>query len=346
MIKFFRKIRQKLLTENKFSKYLLYAIGEIVLVVIGILIALQINNWNENISNQLRFENILSELRDDLKTDIINSEKILNSNKKVDSLSRLILEQKISKDEYLEKGPGNLFWIGLQFSAFDYQKTAFKKFENFQGIIPEKYLSIVKNVNYYYNDLGQLHDDRYLNFRQQVKDRHDYLATKTNWYYLMKENKTTTEMIHFYINDPIYKNWISQHESDNTAGKYGTIKSMQSNGFGLLQTLTKLLGDSYMINNKNIIEKYGSPLNNINDFIGTYESMQTKNKRQYTQKNGYLYDDNFILKQIKKDTFIYVDYSSWEIVFTRDSNGMVNGIKQNHLKDSTKNQTAIKISSQ
>ncbi len=48
MILFFRKIRQGLLTENKFSKYLLYAIGEIILVVIGILIALQINNWNED----------------------------------------------------------------------------------------------------------------------------------------------------------------------------------------------------------------------------------------------------------------------------------------------------------
>ena len=47
MIKFFRKIRQKLLSENKFSKYLIYAIGEIVLVVIGILIALQINNKND-----------------------------------------------------------------------------------------------------------------------------------------------------------------------------------------------------------------------------------------------------------------------------------------------------------
>ena len=44
MIKFFRKIRQRLLSENKFSKYLLYALGEIVLVVIGILIALRINN--------------------------------------------------------------------------------------------------------------------------------------------------------------------------------------------------------------------------------------------------------------------------------------------------------------
>jgi len=48
MIKFFSKIRKGLLTENKFSKYLIYTIGEIILVVIGILIALQVNTWNQN----------------------------------------------------------------------------------------------------------------------------------------------------------------------------------------------------------------------------------------------------------------------------------------------------------
>ena len=47
MIKFFRRIRHRLLIENKLGRYLLYATGEIILVVIGILIALQINNWNE-----------------------------------------------------------------------------------------------------------------------------------------------------------------------------------------------------------------------------------------------------------------------------------------------------------
>jgi len=47
MINFFRKIRQQLLVENKTGKYLKYAIGEIVLVMIGILLALQVNNWSE-----------------------------------------------------------------------------------------------------------------------------------------------------------------------------------------------------------------------------------------------------------------------------------------------------------
>jgi len=59
MIKFFRKKRQNLIMENKTSKYLKYAIGEIVLVVIGILIALQVNNWNEERKNRGREENIL-----------------------------------------------------------------------------------------------------------------------------------------------------------------------------------------------------------------------------------------------------------------------------------------------
>jgi hypothetical protein len=66
MIKFFRKIRQNLLTENKFSKYLIYAIGEIILVVIGILIALQINNWNEEQKNEKEEISILNNLLESL----------------------------------------------------------------------------------------------------------------------------------------------------------------------------------------------------------------------------------------------------------------------------------------
>ena len=70
MIKFFRKIRQGLLKENKFSKYLLYAIGEIILVVIGILIALQLNNLNDQKKINMQEKKLLAELVNNLDENI------------------------------------------------------------------------------------------------------------------------------------------------------------------------------------------------------------------------------------------------------------------------------------
>ena len=72
MIKFFRKIRQRLLSENKFSKYLIYAIGEISLVMIGILLALQVNNWNESRKDSNQYKKYLNGLIQDINADIEN----------------------------------------------------------------------------------------------------------------------------------------------------------------------------------------------------------------------------------------------------------------------------------
>lgn len=91
MIKFFRKIRQKLLSQGKFSRYLIYAIGEIILVVIGILIALRINNWNtENKRHELErtlLTQIQQELSDlqkgDLEGDLIFLELTTRSHERI-----------------------------------------------------------------------------------------------------------------------------------------------------------------------------------------------------------------------------------------------------------------------
>ena len=71
MIKFFRKIRQQLLVENKTGKYFKYAIGEIVLVVIGILIALQINTWNEEREDKIKEKVILEDLLENIERNIV-----------------------------------------------------------------------------------------------------------------------------------------------------------------------------------------------------------------------------------------------------------------------------------
>lgn len=87
MIKFFRRIRQQLLGENRFPKptsmagrYLLYAIGEIVLVVLGILIALQINTWNENVKLNKLEQEALVNLKQDFAFNRSELLKIIGTN--------------------------------------------------------------------------------------------------------------------------------------------------------------------------------------------------------------------------------------------------------------------------
>lgn len=75
MIKFFKKPRYDLMEKNKTGKYFKYAIGEIILVVIGILIALQINNWNESRNQSKKELLLMSNLKNDIKEDIISLER-------------------------------------------------------------------------------------------------------------------------------------------------------------------------------------------------------------------------------------------------------------------------------
>ena len=82
MIKFFRKIRQNLFSEGKTTKYFKYAIGEIVLVVIGILIALQINNWNENRKTNKKEQALLVALNQELTNNLEELNRIIGVNKK------------------------------------------------------------------------------------------------------------------------------------------------------------------------------------------------------------------------------------------------------------------------
>ena len=141
MIKFFRSIRKNMIKENRTSKYLLYAIGEIVLVVIGILIALSINNWNEEQkeNNQKLF--ILNKLGVDIKTDIftikeeinVNAITITNYKYCLDILSNKI---KADKQAFLDKF-SNILSIG----HFIQNKTTFN------NLISTGKIELIKNQN-------------------------------------------------------------------------------------------------------------------------------------------------------------------------------------------------------
>lgn len=98
MIKFFRKIRQRLLGENKFSKYLFYAIGEIILVVVGILIALQINNANDSKKEKIELHQYFVKIKNDIKKDgvvldSIKNLRLITNHNAVNAIEKLMTEE-------------------------------------------------------------------------------------------------------------------------------------------------------------------------------------------------------------------------------------------------------------
>lgn len=101
MMKFFRKIRQELLKEGKMSKYLAYALGEILLVMIGILLALQVNNWNEKKKVLTTEQNYLIALREEFRL----NKKELN---KAMKLNKTNLEYAVKISENMRLGRPNI----------------------------------------------------------------------------------------------------------------------------------------------------------------------------------------------------------------------------------------------
>ena len=120
MIKFFRKIRQQMLTENKFSKYLLYALGEIVLVMIGILLALQVNNWNENQKKRNIETDVIASLNSEFKSaklEIISLKKLIEErNTKLSTISE---NCSLNKPSISPERMDSLIWSSYALPTFN-----------------------------------------------------------------------------------------------------------------------------------------------------------------------------------------------------------------------------------
>ncbi|PKA81977.1 hypothetical protein ATE92_0100 [Ulvibacter sp. MAR_2010_11] len=155
MIKFFRKIRQNLLTENKFSKYLLYAIGEIILVVIGILIALAINDWNNEKRIQSEETATLQKLIQDLKSDnkrylenieIYKKQDVYLTNAKI-----IIFKKSLSDNEIKEV----MNYYGAYIRDINPRKTTYEEMLNSGRIYALSNEKLVDDIIEYYQFLDK-----------------------------------------------------------------------------------------------------------------------------------------------------------------------------------------------
>jgi hypothetical protein len=217
MIKFFRKIRYELMEKNKTGKYLKYAIGEILLVVIGILIALQINNWNTERQNENIRTSLLVKLEAELdyntnRLDTLSSmyNDIKEQNIKLyDTLLIGITKHNVSS--YLNHYSFNASSLNLSSSTFEQMKNTGNlhtlKSDTLLLAI-ETYYKLCEREDFYIMNINEIVADKVFNdiHHGHRKAQLDYgikgldYALKNNAWLLNTESEAYGEFIRVFYN--------------------------------------------------------------------------------------------------------------------------------------------------
>jgi protein associated with RNAse G/E len=158
MINFFRNIRKKLADDNRPIKYIRYAIGEIVLVVIGILIALAINNWNENRKAALQEDLYLNRLLSETNQDLIHFAESINSlekgNQTIVLFSEAIKSEAI-QDSLLLQRASDYFKYGSIYPVFTSSRSTFDDLSSTGNLKIIKNIKLREALVKYYADYEQ-----------------------------------------------------------------------------------------------------------------------------------------------------------------------------------------------
>lgn len=333
MIKFFRKIRQNLLMENKTSKYFTYAIGEIILVVIGILIALQVSNWNENRKTQ----NQIAETINNLEKDLVANYKLANEKlefyKRADSIIRLILNNQLTVADYQNpRFSGNVI---LNWTLYTPQIDNVDKFIKSEDLVSKQLKPLVNQIKL----LKQ--QETWLN---NAWDKFDktidgiYVFHSNQEWFGGQDTLSTTQEIDFKVNNPAYRQkvylyWIVMQNYANNITRYraenlavlGKIKQIRNNynhqemsAFldGLGMHPFKVLDCAFSISDLNLGRHYRSHELLLNYTKNTVYLRATHNKGsrieeitlkpfEFTKLSGWPFgikgDHNILVEQLDKD---------------------------------------------
>lgn len=166
MISLFRKIRQKLLAQSRITRYLTYAIGEIFLVSIGILIALQANNWNEQRKSKIQELELLKSLKIELERDLSDIDLNVSIQKRVMASGNLLLQKMEEDAPYSDS-------LAIHFSRTMLPTNFLHSTSTFETI-KSKGVDLISNLKVR-NKTIEVFDSHYKFFLQEQSGFHDFM---------------------------------------------------------------------------------------------------------------------------------------------------------------------------
>ncbi len=204
-MKLFRNQRSKLLEKKKFGNYIAYAIGEIILVVIGILIAVSLNNWNENRKQKTKLLNIYNIIQDDLENDIKEIDKIYGFYDNVQPLFNKILSDSVRTTDYLYNPQYTYIMIGFPeiiINKRGYNQLGAFNTDKLQDSLPTQI------IEFYTERLREIKIDDDMR-AEDIKENYSHFKKNYKWWADVISMKPNQDFINYALNDPDYKNRIA-----------------------------------------------------------------------------------------------------------------------------------------
>jgi len=242
MIKFFRKLRLKTIREHKVTRYFLYGIGEILLVTIGILIAVKINNINENRKQVEELQTIYTSIENDLNRDTIRLTEMNRNSDLIDSLTKIVFAGNVpSVDTINENNFSECYSCNSLFSSYDKFTAntaglaALKEFENKSSAIQD---SMTFKVLEFYSGRVELLNDLQSKVGDLALENLRSLE-KYEWYSDFASGKFNKEAVKYFLTNSEYKNKLTTFYLLNTQNIGSYLKEYKMDARILLEEMEK-----------------------------------------------------------------------------------------------------------
>ncbi len=239
MFKFFRNIRRKLLSNKRIGQYLAYAFGEILLVVIGILIALSINNWNERKQQEQKLNNVFSQLLEDIADDTIDVRQVLDFHHERKDMFFKVMNDSMTYEDKMSCQPCYLITAYRQLSL---ERRGFEALLRLQDDFSED--SLIMRTAHLYN-----YSLKYITGQEEViaaemKAAFAYWRDNFDWFPQFIQGNPSYECGEYFATSPEYKNRVTQHYLEIYLTHVPVLEDFQEDLKSLARDLEQRLDES------------------------------------------------------------------------------------------------------